>query len=443
MQAFLQSLHHTETRQKWGLLLIALLGLLGLYNQTASKVNLPPHRPLDSPAPEVLSITRLDATPTDASRVAFSIIFSQAVSGVDAGDLIPTSKNIREFSIFEVKGAGDTYIITVATGLGNGLLGLDLLDDDSIRNQAGKPLGGAGTGNGNYLQGEVYALNRGEVPSHPPADFDGNGTTDLSIYRPSSGFWHIKDEFEIKWGGEEGDIPVPCDYDGDKSWDVAVYRPATGFWYVNGLFVRKWGGKIGDIPVPADYDGDGACDLAVYRPSSGFWYIEEQGVIKWGGEADDLPIPADYDGDGKWDIAFYRPSGHQWYVKDFFIVKWGREEGDMPVPGDYDGDGVFDVAIYHPSTGVWQVKDQFTTEWGGGEGAFPVSGDYDGDGAWDLALFNAETGEWLIKGQRAIKYGRSGDMPVWNFNLMDKLAPAKEEIPTSAHSRFESIPLAR
>jgi hypothetical protein len=64
------------------------------------------------------------------------------------------------------------------------------------------------------------------------------------------------------------------DFDGDGRSDVAVYRDGT--WYIlrsldGGATVTGWGGLAQDIPVPGDYDGDGRVDIAVYR--AGTWYI--------------------------------------------------------------------------------------------------------------------------------------------------------------------------
>ena len=70
---------------------------------------------------------------------------------------------------------------------------------------------------------------------------------------------------------------TPDDYDGDGKTDLAVYRPSTGVWFIlnSASFTgrdQQWG-VLGDIPVPGDYDGDGKTDLAVYRPSTGVWFI--------------------------------------------------------------------------------------------------------------------------------------------------------------------------
>jgi hypothetical protein len=139
---------------------------------------------------------------------------------------------------------------------------------------------------------------------HHSADFDGDGTPDLSVYRPSSGTWFILNSGSSTVGiaqfGIDGDIPVDADFDGDKRSDIALYRPSTGTWFTlnssNGQFKVVRFGLAEDRPVPGDYDKDGRSDFAVWRPSIGDYFIlnSASGTVQethWGLNGD-IPIRA-------------------------------------------------------------------------------------------------------------------------------------------------------
>ncbi len=114
-------------------------------------------------------------------------------------------------------------------------------------------------------------------------DFNGDGKTDVSIYRPSEGNWWIRKSdswanLVIHWGAP-ADIPAPGDYDGDHKTDAAAFRPSTGQWLIfqsatNTVRFATWG-TGSDRIMPRDYDGDNKTDIAVYRPSNGTWYISK------------------------------------------------------------------------------------------------------------------------------------------------------------------------
>lgn len=248
-------------------------------------------------------------------------------------------------------------------------------------------------------------------------DFDGDGIADVGVRRPSTQFWYIlnssgKDLItenedgitRIQFGLKEEDIPIPADFDGDGITDLAVRRPSNQFWYVrnssgndpvgnnsDGITRLKFGLQSSDIPVVADYDGDGKADFAVRRPNTQFWYIRNSsgedaltgfadGISRrrFGTEINDIPVTADFDGDGKADIAVRRPSTQYWYIlnssgtdvytesSDGITRKWfGKQESDIPVVADYDGDGRADLAVRRPSNKTWYIlnssgEDQLT-----------------------------------------------------------------------------------
>jgi YD repeat-containing protein len=156
----------------------------------------------------------------------------------------------------------------------------------------------------------------GDVPL--TGDYDGDGRADIGVYRPSSGDWWVllssngyrwEDGYlHLNTGSVAGDVPVPADYDGDGHTDVGIYRPSTGEWWVllsaadydwaSCLHVI-WGGA-GLVAVPADYDGDGLADIGVFNSTTGDWWVvfaASQYVwqtrylhVVWG-TAGDVPAP--------------------------------------------------------------------------------------------------------------------------------------------------------
>ncbi len=239
----------------------------------------------------------------------------------------------------------------------------------------------------------------------PPAtDFNGDGKTEIAVFRPSTGAWYVQGGAATAWGAN-GDVPVPGDYNGDGRTEIAVFRPSTGAWYVQGGATTAWGAN-GDVPVPGDYNGDGKTEIAVFRPSTGAWYVQGGATTAWGANGD-VPVPGDYSGDGKTDIAVFRPSTGAWYVHGGATTAWGAN-GDVPVPGYYDGDADIDIAVFRPSSGVWYVRAGTTTSWGT-SGDIPVPGDYDGNGSTVIAVFRPSTGLWYLRAGTTTVWGTSGD----------------------------------
>ncbi len=98
----------------------------------------------------VISINRLDANPTSAASVRFTVSFSEPVTGVDVSDFSLTSTGITGAEISGVAGSQMEYTVTVNTGTGTGTLRLNLIDNDSIVDGNDEPLAGPYSYNGSF-----------------------------------------------------------------------------------------------------------------------------------------------------------------------------------------------------------------------------------------------------------------------------------------------------
>ncbi|HEY0458563.1 MAG TPA: M36 family metallopeptidase [Pyrinomonadaceae bacterium] len=303
----------------------------------------------------------------------------------------------------------------------------------------------AGTGpNSGWYVDTIRVFGMYECSSNPgttvksPFDFDGDGKTDVGIFRPSDGSWWYTrssvNDFKVYSFGTSSDIITPGDYTGDGKADIAVFRPSNGTWYIqrseDASYFSFPFGAAGDIPAPADFDNDGKTDAAVFRPSEGTWYILNSGgsgtsIVNFG-TSEDKPVAADFDGDHKADIAIFRPSdGSWWYLQSsnaqFKVYRFGVGT-DKPVQGDYTGDGKADIAIFRPSTGEWFVQrsedNSFYSVPFGQNGDLPTPGDYDGDGKFDTAVFRSSNGNWYAQRSNAglliMAFGTNGDRPIPN-----------------------------
>ncbi len=120
--------------------------------------------------PVVNAINRAASSPNPAlanASVSWDVSFSAPVTGVDASDFIlMQSGGASAASITGVAGSGANWTVTANTGTSSsGTLGLNLVDDDSIKGDSAPfiALGGSGAGNGNFT-GQTYTLTATPVP---------------------------------------------------------------------------------------------------------------------------------------------------------------------------------------------------------------------------------------------------------------------------------------
>ncbi len=117
--------------------------------------------------PAVMEILPLEAS--KAPTAQFRVTFSQAVSGVDATDF--AVNGVSAGIVTAVNGSGAVYTVTVDLNSEVGPAQLVLLDDGTIADTGGKPLGGPGAGNGGFTHNGPISY--ADPALDGPDDFDG------------------------------------------------------------------------------------------------------------------------------------------------------------------------------------------------------------------------------------------------------------------------------
>ncbi len=297
-------------------------------------------------------------------------------------------------------------------------------------------------------------------------DFDGDGRTDIALYRegsrgggaPQSSYWYFLNTrtgstSAVPWG-RSLDVPAPADYDGDGKTDVGIFRwwdfdyGDTNEWWLN----RNLGGNIvlnglelGYYKFSRNYLGDARAEVAQIYPVnvsqnpgetcfvSVYLIADLEGnlLTKTVGDTCNVnptPIPGDYTNDGHSEIAVYVdhlfklwvPPYSPGYTQPNYVHYM---DVDVPAPGDYDGDGRTDFAGVKLLGGrmIWRYRKSSTGEEIDVDFGLatdkPVPGDYDGDGKTDFAVFRPSDGSWWISNSgsgevQVFVYGYSTDTPL-------------------------------
>ena len=110
---------------------------------------------IDTTAPQVSDIVRVDTTPTNAGTLRYTVTFDESVSGVDSADFTLAFTGSASGRIAGVQQVdGRTYIVTVDSLAGAGNVRLDLnASSTGIEDASGNPVRGG-------LAGSVYSVDR-------------------------------------------------------------------------------------------------------------------------------------------------------------------------------------------------------------------------------------------------------------------------------------------
>ncbi|PYT01452.1 MAG: hypothetical protein DMF63_00965 [Acidobacteria bacterium] len=291
-----------------------------------------------------------------------------------------------------------------------------------------------GTGTNNTVVTEAFDLPQ-QYRRPPRADFDGDGKSDVSVFRPSDRNWYMNRSttgFAAVTWGLSTDKPIVDDFDGDGKADFTVFRATadgsmpdyyTLLSSTSTVSYLSWG-IPGDIPLTDDFDGDNKADHTIFRPSTGQFWVRRStdgSALTSTSVIGGVPLAGDLDGDGRGDFAtytdgFWRILRSETEYTPGFLIHWGTT-GDKVVNADYDGDGKDDLAVYRPSNGTWYISGSavgtrivtfgISTD-------IPVPADYDGDARADVAVYR--DGIWYINrstgGVLITSFGLAGDTPL-------------------------------
>ena len=276
-------------------------------------------------------------------------------------------------------------------------------------------------------------------------DYTASGKTAPALFRRApngTGLFFIQNVSPaagLAFGSANLDIPFTGDFDGDGKSDLALYRPSINYWFIArstaGGEQFQLGGP-GSVPTVGNFDGLGLTEPAVYNPTTGVWQIESStglqtvafDVSRFTPMAGDVPVPGNYDNTGKDELAVYRPSTGQFFIQSpgntpgtssitTVSVTTGRA-GDVPVPGNYDAANGFpntEPAVFNPATGVWRIHNPAGDHiYNLNPGDIPAPGDYTGSGSTQVAVFRPGAGAFIVAGNPAfaIRYGQAGDIPL-------------------------------
>ena len=390
---------------------------------------------LGDPQPFVQSINRTTPIgPNDsATSVTYTVTFSKPVTGVDPTDFSLALSGVTATTPVVVAGSGAVYTVTINGISGSGTLGLNLVNNGTIQDSLGNPLGPVGT----FQTQQTFSTGAGTKPySVAAADVNGDGIPDLVVANKfgnsvsvllgnGNGTFQAQQTFSTGANSDPVSVAV-ADVNGDGKPDLVVANSFNSTVGVllgngNGTFAAQQTFATGASPYSvavADVNGDGKPDLIVANVvgntvgvllGNGNGTFQSQQTFSAGGAAS--VAVADVNGDGKPDLIVANYFSYNvgvllgngngtFQAQQTFATGAGSDPTSVAV-ADVNGDGKPDliVANFNGSSvsvllgngnGTFQAQQTFST----GANSHPLSvavADVNGDGKPDLIVANASS----------------------------------------------------
>ena len=405
-----------------GLANLRFLGLEGLEDRQFLTV--------DTVSPFVQSITRTNPASSVAAStpVTFTATFSESVTGVDTSDFALAITGGTTGVVAAVTPiSGTVYTITVGSITGNGTLGLNLVDNNTIRDVANNPLATAGSPASFSAQTTYAAGKRSERLAI--ADVNGDGQPDVIIANNGSDTVSVflgigNGSFQAQATFATAHYPLGVaisDLNGDGKPDIVTANDPTDNMSVllgngNGTFQTQktfaTGTRAYSVAI-ADVNSDGKPDAIVANRDSnnvsvllgnGNGTFNAQTTFAVGTTPRFVAI-ADVNGDGKPDViaansgggtvSVLLGNGNGTFQAQSTFAASSNSEG--VAISDVNSDGKSDLIVTNSSAvsvllgngnGTFQV--QTTTAVGANPRSVAVA-DVNGDGSLDLITANSQS----------------------------------------------------